>query len=76
MLKNVQTTIQLLSFHMLARLFSKPFNLGFSYTQTENFQMYSLAFEEAEELEIKMPTFVGSWRKPACLVLDKHPLLH
>ena len=27
--KNVQTTIQLYSFHMLARLFSKSFKLGF-----------------------------------------------
>ena len=30
MLKNVQTTIQLSSFHMLARLCSKSFKLGFS----------------------------------------------
>ena len=29
MLKSVQTTIQLYSFHMLARLFSKSFKLGF-----------------------------------------------
>ena len=25
--------------------------------------MYKLSFEEAEELEIKIPTFVASWRK-------------
>ena len=25
--------------------------------------MYKLGFEEAEELGIKLPTFVGSWRK-------------
>ena len=25
--------------------------------------MYQLGFEEAEEPEIKLPTFVGSWRK-------------
>ena len=25
--------------------------------------MYKLGFEEAEEPEIKLPTFVGSWRK-------------
>ena len=30
---------------------------------TENFQMYKLGFKEAEEPEIKLPTFVGSWRK-------------
>ena len=38
-------------------------NWGFSSTWTENFQMYKLGFEEAEESEIKLPTFVGSWRK-------------
>ena len=27
---------------------------------TENFQMYKLDLEEAEEPEIKLPTFVGS----------------
>ena len=36
---------------------------GFSSMWTENFQMYKLGFEEAEEPEIKLPTFVGSWRK-------------
>ena len=25
--------------------------------------MYKLGFEEAEEPEIKLPTFIGSWRK-------------
>ena len=30
--KNVQTTIQLCSFHMLIRLYSKSFKLGFSST--------------------------------------------
>ena len=59
MSKNVQTTAQLHSFHMLARLCSKSFKLGFNSTWTENFQMYKLA----EEPEIKLPTFVGSWRK-------------
>ena len=61
--KNVQTTIQLRSFHMLARLCSKSFKLGFSSTWNKNFQIYKLGFEEAEEPEIKLPTFVGSWRK-------------
>ena len=36
--KNVKTTIQLLSFHMLTRLCSKSFRLGFSSTWTVNFQ--------------------------------------
>ena len=58
--RNVPAIIQLYSFYMLARLCSKPFKLGFSSIQTENFQMYKLDFEEAEEPEIKLPTSVGS----------------
>ena len=58
--KNVETTVLLLSFHMLANLCSKSFKLGFSSTCTEDFQIYKLGFEEAEETEIKFPTFVGS----------------
>ena len=61
--KNVQTTIQLYSFHMLARLCSKSCRLGFNSMWTENFQIYKLGFEEAEEPEIRLPTFAGSWRK-------------
>ena len=57
--KNVQTTVPLL-FHMLARLYSKSFKLGFSNIWTENCQIYKLDFKKAEELEIKLPTFVGS----------------
>ena len=33
------------------------------YVKTENFQMYKLGLENTEETEIKLPTFVGSWRK-------------
>ena len=47
--KNVQTTIQLCSFHMLARLCSKFFKLDFSSMWTVNFQMYKLGFQKAEE---------------------------
>ena len=61
--KNIQTTVQLHSFHMLARFCSKSFKLGFSSMWTENFQMYKLDLEKAEEPEIKSPTFIGSWRK-------------
>ena len=28
----------------------------------QELQMYKLGLEEAEELEVKLPTFVGSWR--------------
>ena len=58
--RNVPAIIQLYSFYMLARLCSKPFKLGFSSIQTENFQMYKLDFEEAEEPEIKLPVSIES----------------
>ena len=61
--KNVQTTVQLCSLHMLARVCSKSFKLGFSSTWMENFQMFSLDLDKSEEPEIKLPTFVGSCRK-------------
>ena len=57
MLKNVQITRQLYSFHMLGRLFSKSFKLGFSSMWIENFQMYKVGLEKAAEQEIKLPTF-------------------
>ena len=46
--KNVQTTRQLHSFHMLAKLCSKSFKLGFNSMWTENFQMCKLSLEKAE----------------------------
>ena len=46
-----------------SKVILKIFQLGFSCTRTENFQMYKLGFEEAEEPEIKLPTFIGSRRK-------------
>ena len=58
-LKNVQTTGQLYSSPMLVKLCSKSFNLGFSITRTEKFQMFKLGLEKAEEPEIKSPTFTG-----------------
>ena len=33
--------------------------LGFNSTQTENFQMYKMDLEKAEEPKTKLPTFVG-----------------
>ena len=61
--KNVQITTQLHSFPMLARLCSKSFKLGYCSTWTKNLQTYKMGLEKAEEPEIKLPTFVGSWRK-------------
>ena len=47
--KNVQTTTQLHSFHMLAMQFSK---LYFNSTRTENFHMFKLDLKKAEQPEI------------------------
>ena len=62
--KNVQTTTQLNSFHMLAiaRSCSKSSKLGLNRTWTKSFQMYELDLEKAEEPEIKLPS-VGSYKK-------------
>ena len=56
--KNVQTTEQWCSFHMLVRLCSKSIETGFSRTWTKKFQMCKLGFKETEESEIKLPTFL------------------
>ena len=54
-------TVVLIS--LLVILCSKSFKLGFGSVWTENFQMYKLGLEKAEELEIKLPAFVGSLKK-------------
>ena len=54
---------QLYSFCVLVRLCSKSFTFGFNNTCTENFQMYKLDLENAEEPAIKLPTFVVSQRQ-------------
>ena len=61
--QNVQTTRKLHASPMLVRLCSKSCMLGFSITSTENFQMFKLDLEKAEEPEIKLPTLAGSWKK-------------
>jgi len=61
--KNVQTTTQLHSFHMLTRSCSKSSKLGFNSMWTENFQMYKLDLEKVEKPDIKLPTSVGSSKK-------------
>ncbi|XP_078241725.1 uncharacterized protein LOC144586787 [Pogona vitticeps] len=61
--KNVPTTVQLHSFHMLARLCSKSYKVGFSSMWTKKSQKYKLDFEGAEELETKLLTCAGLWRK-------------
>ena len=55
---NVQTVVQLCSFHKLASLCSKFFMLGFSSVWIENLQIYKPNFKEAAEPEIILPSFV------------------
>ena len=45
--KDVKAAILFQSFHMLAKLCSKSFKLGFSSTWTKNFQMYKLYLGKA-----------------------------
>ena len=45
---------------MLAKQCSKFSTSGFNSTWTENFQVFKLDLEKAEEPEIKLPTFIGS----------------
>ena len=58
--KNAQTTAQLHSFHMLARLYSKSFELGFSSMWIKSFHVYKVNLEKAEVPEIKLSTYTGS----------------
>ena len=61
--KNAQTIAQSHSSHILAKQSSKFSKLGFKGTWTENFQMFKLDLEKAEEPEIKLPTSAGSTKK-------------
>ena len=61
--KNGQTTSQLHSSHMLVKQCSKVSKPGFSNMWTENFQMFKLVLEKAEEPEIKLPTSAASSKK-------------
>ena len=63
MAKNAHTTAQLHSCHTLTNECSKFSKPGFSNTWTVNFQMFKLVLEKAEELEIKLLTSAGSWKK-------------
>ena len=71
--KNVQTTTQLHSFHMLARLCPKSFKISFNSMWIEKFQMFKLDLEKAEEPEIKLPTSVD--HEDSKRIPEKHLLL-
>ena len=78
--KNAQTTAQFLSSHMLVKCSSKFSKPGFNRTWTENFLMFKLDLETAEEPEIKLPTSFGylkkqeSSRKTSALLTMPKPL--
>ena len=61
--KNIQTTAQLHSSHMLAKQCSKFSKPGFNSAWTMNFQMFKLDLEKAEEPEIKLSTSAGLQKK-------------
>ena len=61
--KNALSMGQLHSSPMLARSCLKSCMLGFSIMRTKNFQMSKLSLEKEEELEIKLPTLAGIYRK-------------
>ena len=71
--KELDTTEQL-HFHMLEKWYSKFSKPGFSNPWTENFQMFKLVLEKAEEPEIKLPISTGSLKK-LFWVPEKHLLL-
>ena len=56
--KNVQTTAQLHSSHILAKYVQNPPRSASKYVKLN--QMFKLDLEKAEEPEIKLPTSVGS----------------
>ena len=61
--KNVQTSAQLHSSHLLAKWCSKISKPGFNSTWTVNFQIFKLDLERAEKPEIKLPISIGSTKK-------------
>ena len=73
--KNVQTTAQLHSFHMLARSCWKSSKIGFNRIWTGNFQIFKLDFKKAKEPQIKLPTSSGLSKKQQNTRKTKHLFL-
>ena len=61
--KNVQTTAQLQSFHMLAKYCSKSSMPGFNSTWIENFPDVQVGFRKGRGTRDQLPTFIGSQKK-------------
>jgi len=58
--RNIQTIAHLHSSHTLPKECSKFSKLGLNSMKTENFQVFKLDLEKAEEPHIKLPTSTGS----------------
>ena len=59
--KNVQTTVQLCSFHMIVRLCSLSFKLGFNSDMNRELPDAQVEFrKKGEEPEIRFLTFIES----------------
>ena len=60
--RNVQTIIQMHSFHMLARLSSKSFKLSFSSTVNQELPDVQAGFWKSRGIR-DQPALLGTWRK-------------
>ena len=58
--KNVQATPTVTFTSHASKVMLKGLKTGFNSTWTENFQVYKLSLEKAEEPEVNFPTFIGS----------------
>ena len=63
MSKTAQTTAQLHSSHRLAKVMLKILQVRLQQCVNQNFQMFKLDLEKAEEPEIKLPTSFRSQKK-------------
>jgi len=61
--KTAQTTAQLHSSHRLAKVMLKILQVRLQQCVNQNFQMFKLDLEKAEEPEIKLPTSFRSQKK-------------
>ena len=61
--KNVQTTTQFCSFHMLIKLILKILQARLQQYVNQNIQMYKLGLEKAEIPELKLPTSTATQEK-------------
>ena len=64
MQKNAQTTTIAFISHA-SKVMLKILQARLQQYVNVNFQMFKLVLEKADEPEIKLPTFTGSWKKQA-----------